>query len=182
MPRARSSQFAEGETSRALPPASDGLRAPAGVSSSVSAAQRRHPGKPGRLTENERDSVVDTTMALMDKLTATEIAAKAGTSRDGRTVRSIIKAARTALQQRAEFYVEAHAAATVVAAAQGDAKPAQWALERIAEGEDRIVDRDKNEGPSAPTFNIGFNMGGVPKQLAPAPVEVLDAETVDAQS
>ena len=58
--------------------------------------------------------------------------------------------------------MDAHWKAAQVAAEMGDAKPAQWALERISEGEQRIVEKEK-AGASAPMVNIGIALGGVPQ-------------------
>lgn len=194
MPSARASQFvstetliAEGDTGhygpqtgpdvRSRPPASTGLRAPSDkLDRSDSWDRQRHPGEPGALSEEARDRVVDLTLRMMDKLTPKQIAVEAGTSTNGRVIRETIKAARKSLAERAEFYVEAHAIATMQAALEGDAKPAQWALEHIGEGGDRIVDAPKKEEQAgAPTFNIGFSIGGVPMQpavgLPPASVD-----------
>lgn len=174
MPNARPSTFVSpptGLTTRDLPPASEGLRAPAGVTGRPDKRHRqRHPGTPGRMSDPDRDSFVDTVMALADKLPPIDIARATGTSTSGRAVREVIKSARTALQARAEFYVEAHAMATIAAAAEGNSKPAEWALTHIAEGEDRVVDPEKKETTQvAPTFNLGFVLGGVPVALAPVP-------------
>ncbi len=166
------------DADRQWPPASEGLRAPSSVTDRLEKRRRaNHPATDGRMPDEKRDEVVALTMRLMDKLDATSIAIKAGVSADAGVVRQTIKAARTALQSRAEFYVEAHALATIAAAADGDAKPAQWALERIAEGEDRVVDPVKAEqAPAAPTFNMGFVLGGVPMPVVALPPAVLDGE------
>lgn len=164
-------------TTRELPPASIGLRAPADVSSRADARRReQHPAKRGRMSDEKRDEFVGAVVELMDKLTATEIAVQTGAGTDGRSVKEVILAARSALQRRAEFYTHAHALATIRAAAEGDAKPSQWALERIAEGEDRVVDPQVKEAapPAPPTLSLGFVIGGVPMQVqsAPAPAAI----------
>lgn len=193
MPSARPSRFvstealmAEGDTghtglqvgpdSRSRPPASTGLRAP---SDKFDRADRRdsreHPGQPGPLTDEARERVVSLTLRMMDKLSPREIAAEAGTSTDGKLIKGIITKARQSLAERAEFYVEAHAIATMQAALEGDAKPAQWALEHIGENGTRIVDPPKKEEQAgAPTFNIGFSLGGVPMTAQKA----IDGEVV----
>lgn len=169
MPSARASLFTtadltQPDTQRDLPPQSVGLRAPAGTAGRADTRlQKKHPGKRGRMSDEERGTFVDTVMEIMDDLTATEIAIQAGTSTNGRAVREVIAEAKTALQQRAGFYVKAHALATIRAAGEGDAKPAQWALEHIADGETRVVEPVQKEvAPTAPVFNIGFALGGLP--------------------
>lgn len=172
MPSPRSTGFVE------APPASEGLRAP-------SAHRRRkdyddaaaHPGKPGRMTEQQADQVVALTLRLMDKLTPVEIAIEAGVSTSAKPVREIIRAARLKLRERADFYVEAHALATATAAANGDAKPAQWALTQIAEGEDRVIDPEAKATATGPIqLTVGFALGGVPN---PAPVPLaIEGEVV----
>jgi hypothetical protein len=187
MPSARVSRFVDtqvlldeadsvdsgvGDTSRAMPPASTGLRAP---SDRLARTDRDpdNPAKSGPLTDEARQRVVDLTLRMMDKLTPRQIATAAGVSAEAGPVKAVIKAARRSLAERAEFYVEAHAIATMQAALDGDAKPAQWALERITEQGERIVDPAESEKPAAPpTFNIGFSLGGVPVPAAlPAAVD-----------
>ena len=167
MPSPRPSAFVDPvvtDAARQAQPQSPELRAPAAVAVRADARRRaNHPAKPGPIPEEKADEVVALTLGLMDKLNASQIAVKAGVGADGRVISTIIKAARASLQSRAEFYVEAHAVATIAAAAEGNAKPAQWALERIAEGDDRVVDPVAAEqAPSAPTFNLGFMLGGIP--------------------
>ena len=98
--------------------------------------------------------------------TPVEIAKAVGVSTSGRPVREAIKVARQTLAGAAEKYVELHMLATEVAALKGDAAPAQWALERIAEGGARVVDAPK-AGPTGPGLRIGIAVGGVPRSLPP---------------
>jgi hypothetical protein len=96
--------------------------------------RRRHPAKRVRPTNTDRERIVSTAFAKMDGKSPEDIAKIV--KRDVGTVRAVIRFAREALARRAEDYVELHWVATVVAASKGDARPAQWALERIqAEGE-----------------------------------------------
>lgn len=131
------------------------------------------------MSEAKRAEVVATAIALMDSQTPAQIAVLTGTSTTGRAVREIIKEARATLQRRAVFYLDLHAQAATVAAEQGDAKPAQWALERIAEEGDRVVDEPKSAPAAAPPqFNLGFVIGGIPmpsRQLTAGDLPVLDA-------
>lgn len=107
------------------------------------------------------ERLVETAIREMDAKTPAEIAVKVGVSTNGRAVRATIRAARESLQQNAERYVELHMLATEKAALDGDAGPAQWALERIAEKGDRIVDTPKSAGVM-PSLQIGIQVGGVP--------------------
>ena len=95
--------------------------------------RRRHPAKRGRPTDAERERIVSTVFSKMNAKSPEAIAKMV--KRDVATVRFVIRAAREALARRAEDFVEAYMTATVVAASKGDARPAQWLLERIhAEG------------------------------------------------
>lgn len=171
-----------GRDARSLPPASAGLRAPASVSGRADKrARAEHPAPSGPLSEERASALVDLTMRMMDKLTPKEIAIEAGVSADARPVKQIIKHVRQRLTERAEFYLEAHAVATIQAAVEGDAKPAQWALERINADGEHIVDPVDTEKPQvAPTFNIGFNMGGLPQNAGPQQIvaPALEGEVV----
>src|SRR4029077_18155779 len=83
--------------------------------------------------------------------------------------------ARTTLQRRARYYLDLHAQAAAMAACEGDAKPAQWALERIAEEGDRVVDEPKSAAPAAPPqFNLGFVIGGMPMPAQPKQLTAAD--------
>lgn len=87
---------------------------------------------------------------------------------DTAMIKTLIKKARNTLNSRAEAYVDIHLAAAQVAAAGGDAKPAQWALEHIQEGEQRIVEREK-AGPGQPAIQIGIAVGGLPQPRGSLP-------------
>lgn len=176
MPSTRIANAVVTDEQRQSPPASVELRAPSSrLRRSEDRDREREDRKRGPKSAEDADAITQLTMRLMDKLTAAEIARKAEV--DPRAVRTVIKAARASLASRAEFYVEAHAAATAVAALAGDAKPAQWAMERIAEDGERIVDApEENKVQQAPTFTLGFVVGGMPAVKALPPV--IDAETV----
>jgi hypothetical protein len=144
-----------------IPPASPGLP-PAGIDAPNQARDRhrnKYPAKRGPMSQTEKTHVVETVMSQMDTTSPNKIARIL--SRDPGTIKSVIKTARQTLQMRAADYVDAHWTATQVAAGQGDAKPAQWAMERIAEGEQRIVEKEK-AGASAPSLQIGIAIGGMP--------------------
>lgn len=156
---------------RAIPPKSPGLP-PSGLRDANGAKdsnkvrnnrQRRQPAKIGRPTDAERELTVKTTLEMMDQAPPEKIARIV--ARDTTTIKALIKSARQSMQSRAEDYVDAHWAATTVAAALGDAKPAQWALERISEGEQRVVEKEK-AGSTSPNITIGIALGGVPQPKA----------------
>lgn len=172
---------------RVLPPQSPGLP-PSGIEIRVDhpgrvAHRKAHPAKMGKPTKAERELIVQTTMALMDKETPEHIAALV--QRDTKAIKDIIKTARQNFQNKAAQYVEAHWEATQVASAMGDAKPAQWALEHLAEGEQRVVEREK-AGSSSPSIQIGIALGGVPTPAtavfsAPLPAQPALPEPVEAE-
>jgi hypothetical protein len=148
------------------PAASQGIIAPSDYREPIEAKDRRREDrKPGPKPAETADAMTEVVVGLMGSLEATAIARRLKI--DPRTVRGTIKAARASLAARAELYVELHAHAAAVAALAGDAKPAQWALERIAEEGERIIDPPQAEQPVAPTtFNIGFKIGGLPEMTA----------------
>lgn len=94
--------------------------------------------------------------------TPTEACIAAGVEATSKSVREMIRDARARFASRAAFYVEMHAEAAAMAAARGDARPAEWALERIADGDARVVDSVKQAPVQAPAaVNIGIVLGGV---------------------
>lgn len=156
-------------TTRSLPPASEGLLAPSDVSARADKRRRdAHPGKVGRPSKEHDDRTVHEVFEGMKRgLDVGEIAANAACGQDGRKVREVMSAARETMQRRVGEYVEIHMVAAKVAAMKGDAEPAQWALENIAVEGERVVNPPvKNLPPPAPTFNLGFNIGGMPQRVA----------------
>lgn len=174
-------------TTRHAPPASEGLLA--GSAKQVHRDVRRrhaHPGKPGPKSLATTAQLVEAAVTQMDATPAPDIAKTIpGVSTGGEAVRVVIGRAREALGRNAEFYVNAHREAIEAAIVNGDAKSlavaagaSQWAIQRIAEGDKRIVDPDKME-PAAPALNIGIAIGGVPQSVQaalPSADDVLDAE------
>lgn len=162
------------------PPASPGLP-PAGITDDHRAEKRfrnKYPSKRGRMKTGEADTLVKTTTEMLaahpelpDLELAREVAKETG--RAPRLIKDIIKSARERLCEQAETYVDLHLQAAINAAAEGDAKPAQWALEHIQEGNQRIVEREK-VGPGTPSINIGFAIGGMP-----TPKQVVDATPIE---
>lgn len=113
---------------------------------------------------------------MADK-TPQDIARRVGVSTDGKTVRQVIGIAREAFARRAQDYVDLHFEAAEVAAKKGDAGPAQWALERIAEAGQHVVDTAK-QAPQQPTLQIGIAIGGVPQPGRALPAASIDAELI----
>jgi hypothetical protein len=151
-------------TTRHAPPASEGIDAGAGKAvSATSRRQARHPAKPGPLSLKTTETLFDEVVEGLEEGRPThEIARRAGVSADGKTVRKVIETAREAFARRAEDYVELHFRAAQEAAQNGDAGPAQWAIERIVEGGVRVVDNMK-AAPTMPSLQIGIAVGGVPQ-------------------
>ena len=160
-------EFVETFPHGSKPPKSPGLPPsgpnPDGGNKPRDREHRRHPAKIGRPTTAERELAVQTTLARMDQDPPEKIARLV--SRDTATIKALIKSARQDLQSRAGDYVAAHWNATKVAADLGDAKPAQWALERISEGEQRVVEKEK-AGSTSPNITIGIKLGGIPQPQA----------------
>lgn len=182
MPSTRSANFADdyvdgeliptGLTTRDLPPASRELRAPSDVADRADARHRReHPAKVGRPRNDDAESTIGAVFeALREGLSPRETAEEIEST--PRRAKELMTTAKQRMARRIDDYVDAHLVATKVAAVSGDAKPAQWALENIAVEGERVVDPPaKNLPPAAPTFNLGFVIGGMPqtpRQLPPA--------------
>jgi hypothetical protein len=152
---------------RALPPASAGLTAPADVAERSDARRRRDRGaKVGRPLNAEAEEAVSTVFdAMKREMNIADTADKAGVGE--KRVKSVMKAAKSKMQAAVEEYVDIHLVAAKVAALKGDARPAEWALENIAVEGERVVDPpQKNVPQAAPTFNIGFAIGGMPQRVA----------------
>lgn len=165
-----------------LPPKSPGLP-PSGPppkdNAPRDARRRRQPAKKGRPTDAEGQKIAETVLAMMGSKPPEAIARVV--HRDTTAIKAVIKSARQSMQSRAEDYVEAHWNATKVAADLGDAKPAQWALERISEGEQRVVEKEK-AGTSSPSISIGIALGGVPQPKAPIEVKAIEVKEIPAST
>ena len=145
--------------------------------------RRYPPPRASEHTDAERATLIATTVRDMDTRDPAEIAITCGYGADTRgTVNQIIKAARTRLAERACEYVDLHTQAARVAAADGDAKPAEWALTHIAEGADRVVDAERAV-PPGPSVQIGIALGGIQKSPDRTPFTAHDlpqlVETVE---
>jgi hypothetical protein len=82
--------------------------------------------------------------------------------------------AKATLRENLPRYAELHLTAAEVAAANGDARPAEWALQAVkGEKGERVVDPPKaeNTGGGGIKILIGVNMGGLPA----ATVETVNA-------
>lgn len=177
-------------TARHAPPASVGLTAGASKAEHADVRRvRRHPALTTRPSLATTEALI--AMAVHDTTsTPQQMAIKLGMGADGRTVRQVIKAARKAFAERVEDYVEIHHKAAIKAYENGDPKSlavaiaaAEFALQRIAEDGDRVVDKESN-APTQPSLKIGIAIGGVPGGLPALPTlsdvtpEPADAELV----
>lgn len=181
-----------GLTTRHAPPASEGLVAGADKAEHVDVRRRRnYPAKrSGPLSLATTEALMQAVMEMTPDDTPQGIAIRHGMATDGKTVREVIKTAREAFAKRAADYVEAHYQAVELAIADGDPKAlavataaAQWAIEKISEGNTRVIDPPKS-GPAAPGLRIGIAVGGVPQpqqptvnireELPPAPFTEVD--------
>lgn len=155
-------------TERALPPASAELCAPSDVAVRSDKRRRQeHPAKVGRPTNDEAAEAASIVFdAMKREMTVPETAARIGAGQDGSRVKAIMKTAREVIRERLTEYVDIHLVAAKVAALKGDAGPAEWALENLdVDGERVVTPPSKNQAPTAPTFNLGFVLGGMPRQL-----------------
>jgi hypothetical protein len=107
--------------------------------------------------------MVGSIISMMDRKTPEAIAIKVG--RDVGTVRAVLRAGRQAFARHAADYVELHWRGAAVAASKGDARPAQWALERIKADSERVVEpatephadcQTLTAGVTQPTFTQSF--------------------------
>lgn len=135
---------------------------------------RRHPP-----TRTARDLTLQDIASIMAQADAgtdpVDIAVREGVTPS--VVRQTIKKARATLAENAEMYASLHMDIVRDAMAIGDskglavaAKATQWALERIADGEERVVDPIPRAGENKDTkpteFKLGIIVGGVPHQNA----------------
>jgi hypothetical protein len=183
MPSTRASKFLSvidieaevvptGSTTRALPPASAELNAPAGVADRSDARRRReHPAKVGRPSNAEAAEAAAVVFdAMKREMTVPETAARLGAGQDGRRVKELLKTAREVIRERIGEYVDIHLVGAKVAALKGDTRPAEWALENLdVDGERVVTAPNKNPPQVAPTFNLGFMIGGIPAQAKQLP-------------
>lgn len=135
-------------------------------------SRKRAPRKTGRMGEAEKRAAIYLAMAQPD-MTDLQIAKTLNRSRAAIT--NLLDQARATLAENAGYYVKAHLHATAIAAANGNAGPAQWALEHIMEMDDegkehRLVeqpaqryDTGRNHGDGGLTVNVGL----VVSQVAP---------------
>jgi hypothetical protein len=93
-------------------------------------------------------------------------------------VTALAKEAKAILRENLPRYAELHMTAAEVAAANGDAKPMEWALTAIkGEKGERVVDPPKTEaGGAGIRVMIGVQIGGLPTGAGTA--EVIDASEI----
>lgn len=175
-------------TTKTSAPASPGLPPSRRPLPTQTKRRRAHPAIPRKgSTQLQKTEALIAAADEVIKGEATPVAAAIahGLEASGVSVRELVKSARNAFARRAEFYVEAHMTATTVAAQKGNAEPAQWALERIAEDGERIVDSPKATPTLQPAaVSIGIAIGGIPGGLQAAttanlPMQVNVVEAVD---
>jgi hypothetical protein len=140
------------------------------------------PRKPGPMNEQERRIALNL-KAMNPRLSAAAIAKVIGKRKA--TVAVLLHDARLTLSERLPFYVDMHAKAAAVAAAKGDAGPAQWVLENVSAQDEngtevRVIDRPQVALASGLTVNVGLGLANIPSApaaLGPAPslpIEVVD--------
>jgi hypothetical protein len=96
-------------------------------------------------------------------------------NRTKHTIIAHVAGARDAFRHAAPFYLEQHQIATQIAAAQGNAAPAQWALSRISlmdgDSEVRITEEPRQRydtGPAGGQGGLTINVGLAVSQVAPS--------------
>lgn len=182
-PPARAGIPNRGEPSQlTAPPASDGLPPANRRKSAPDRKRARHPAViKGRTKADQVEGIVAAAKMVLEQGVKPERAAvKFGVDATGISVKAAIKSARASLAAAAEEYVALHLQAARAAAEDGDARPAQWALENIhAEGE-RIIDPPKTAPTQQPVgVRIGITMGGIPQQAGQT-VEAVDVKSLPA--
>lgn len=162
-----------------LPPQSPGLP-PSGIRNEQAprdAHRRKHPARRGPIPLKDTAAIIETVVSQMDTKAPEALAAQ--TKRDISLVRQTIREARKTMQERVDEYVDLHLLATKNAADKGDARPAEWALERIEEDGERVVSPPAAQAPTAmPTLAIGIALGGIPQtvQALPPAQKALEGE------
>ena len=117
-------------------------------------------GRPSkRMTQTTLEVVAAAAMKSPDTIDTTALAKAVHMSPEH--VKAKILEARQKLQAAAPQFVDNLIHAAQVAAARGNSAPAEFAIERIAEGEARIIDPPKQQAVSnMPVINIGLALGG----------------------
>lgn len=149
---------------RRKPPASAGLPSADRKLSADERRRARHPADQSKpRLEKVQDIIAAATAVLTTGVSPQKAAAAVGVDATGKSVKELIAVARAAFARRATDYVDLHFQAASVAAEDGDARPAQWAIENIVEGTDRIIEPAKSVPQSQPTgVRIGIAIGGIP--------------------
>jgi hypothetical protein len=139
------------------------------------------PTRKGPLTKAEKSLLQAVDLKADVSSTAQTLAPVLG--RTPEALRKAIREARERLTANAGLYVELHAKAAALAATRGDARPAQWAMEHIADGSERIVE----PAPQAAAVNVGvqvvlpsFAAPGPQNPALPAHPENIEVDALDA--
>lgn len=129
-------------------------------------ARGLQPRRNGRLPEKEKLAIA-LVHELNPEATAAQIAKILG--RRTAAISSYIRSAEEILQMHAPWYAAQHIKATAVAAASGNANPAQWALERLSARDEtgaevRVIEREPSQTalPAGLTVNVGLAIGNIP--------------------
>jgi hypothetical protein len=127
-----------------------------GAAQAVMAEERRGPGggrlRP-RVTADEQAAIV-----TLSKRGASQGLISRVTGRDRGTVARVLAGARSLLASRAGTYADLHLDAARVAALKGDARPSEWAMDRLGVVEPRREDA----GSGKVQVSIGVVLPGLP--------------------
>lgn len=148
---------------RRRPPSGKGLPS-AGHDENTTARKRRlHPAAKKAKLQKTEDIIEAAELVLAGK-SLVDAAVATGVAVDSRPVRELVQEAREKFHRRVDDYVEIHLTASKMAALDGDAKPAQWALERIAAEGVRVFDQPDAAAAAKPaSVSIGIRIGGIPQ-------------------
>lgn len=129
--------------------------------------------KMGPLTQGEKIAVEALVVSVTPEETEEQLQQRGralgiALRRSPGAIRDEVLNAQERLTSRATLYVDLHMKAAAIAAEEGNAAPAQWAIERITAKDEkgkkvRIVEPAKTEdtGSRGPTVNIGVALGGM---------------------
>ena len=149
------------------------------------------PRKTGKMPDTEKLAIA-MIHQLNPEASARQIAQILG--RRESAISQYIAHAAQILQVHAPWYASQHVRATEVAAANGDARPAQWALERLCAADEttgaevRVVERETQVSTGQGlTVNIALPVGNIPGAHTPAralpllPIEVVSLPVSDSR-
>lgn len=108
--------------------------------------------------------------------------------RTPQSMRESVEAARQRIVDRLPLYADLHLQAAINAAAEGNSKPAEWALERATTKDDkdkvmRVVEPLKQETTQSmlPVINIGIQMGGIAPGASMMTEPDVDIDFIDVE-